>query len=431
MKNIVLLLMILFAAHISTQAQTKVTKTISPINSDLPVVFQKNIKGGVHQIDDLKINAADASGEDIAADLKEMGMLVWDNASAAHYQWNGAWLKVNVIYDWTDAVTAKTGQIFLKEGMLFKALADVLIDANGLDDNDTDPAKDDTNWKSVGDGMGDHVATKTITAKDADIPVLDMKDVKGGYHVVADDAELTALTGNHRKIGMIIWHEANGNHFQYAANGWNRVFVLNLRNNGTVAHMHDLFLDYENSKIYRCITSHTITQAQIDSGVFDEVNWEIVGDGFGKHIAEKNITMGDKGISNDGPTDKLVTDAEAEGLFFDTDGNATFKQNVTIRGDLAIPSDGRLKNHVETIHGALNKIQQLRGVTFQYNNQKKYANGTQYGLIAQELQKQFPTMVKMGPDGYYKVNYLQLTAVLLQAINEQQQMINRLVEESK
>ena len=74
----------------------------------------------------------------------------------------------------------------------------------------------------------------------------------------------------------------------------------------------------------------------------------------------------------------------------------------------------------------LGKIENLRGVRFEFINQRKYALGPQIGVIAQELQKEFPELVMTKPDGYLAVNYSQLTGVLIQAIKEQQQEINML-----
>jgi len=67
----------------------------------------------------------------------------------------------------------------------------------------------------------------------------------------------------------------------------------------------------------------------------------------------------------------------------------------------------------------LDKIEHLRGVEFEYIDQKKYATGPKIGVIAQELLEVFPQMVSTGSDGYLKVDYSQLTGVLIQAVKEQ------------
>jgi len=92
--------------------------------------------------------------------------------------------------------------------------------------------------------------------------------------------------------------------------------------------------------------------------------------------------------------------------------------------DVATASDQRLKANITTLTGVLEKINQLRGVSYVFKDQKKYATGPQVGLIAQELQKVYPELVSKGADGYLGVNYSQLTAVLVQAIKEQQKQIS-------
>ena len=149
----------------------------------------------------------------------------------------------------------------------------------------------------------------------------------------------------------------------------------------------------------------------------------VIGDDMGDHTATENLKIGANYINNNSE-DQTAT---AKGLTFDADGNATFMQDVKINGDFTVPSDARLKDHIQIAQGMLGKISQLNGVSYQYINQNKYAKGTRYGFIAQELKKQFPEMVKQGRDGFYSVDYLQMTAVLLQAIKEQQQMINELM----
>ena len=66
----------------------------------------------------------------------------------------------------------------------------------------------------------------------------------------------------------------------------------------------------------------------------------------------------------------------------------------------------------------------MRGVSFEYKDQNKYAKGRNIGVIAQELQKVYPELVTQGDDGYLAVDYTHLTAILIQAVKEQQEQIN-------
>ena len=152
--------------------------------------------------------------------------------------------------------------------------------------------------------------------------------------------------------------------------------------------------------------------------VFNGVNWEPVGvdpDNLGNHTATEVLKMGAFAINNDGDA--------TEGLTFDVSGNAELMQSLTINKNLYTPSDIRLKTKIATLTNILEKIQSIRGVSYEFKEKNKYASGIQIGLIAQELQIEFPELVTRGNNGYLKVNYTQLTAVLLQAIKEQQLQI--------
>lgn len=140
-----------------------------------------------------------------------------------------------------------------------------------------------------------------------------------------------------------------------------------------------------------------------------------LGDNLGNHTATENIKTGAFSISNDGGAGK--------GLSFDLAGNASYEQDVTVNGNFYTPSDQRLKTNIETLTEALESLDKLQGVRFEYIDQKKYMMGSKIGLIAQELQKVYPEMVSQGSDGFLKVDYTQLSAVLIQAVKEQQQQI--------
>jgi hypothetical protein len=152
--------------------------------------------------------------------------------------------------------------------------------------------------------------------------------------------------------------------------------------------------------------------------VYDGTAWVAAGDNLGNHTATKNIKMVTYAINSDG--------VDGKGLTFETAGNAIFAQDVTVKGNFYTPSDKRLKTNIETLGNALQTIDSMRGVRFEYKDQKRYAKGPKIGVIAQELMKVYPEMVTKGADGFYKVDYTQLSAVLIQAVKEQQQEINQL-----
>ena len=83
-------------------------------------------------------------------------------------------------------------------------------------------------------------------------------------------------------------------------------------------------------------------------------------------------------------------------------------------GDITAFSDESLKKDVSTIEGALDKTKALRGVEF-----TRIADDSKsIGVIAQELEKVLPELVKTGDDGIKSVNYAQITGLLIEAVKE-------------
>ena len=95
--------------------------------------------------------------------------------------------------------------------------------------------------------------------------------------------------------------------------------------------------------------------------------------------------------------------------------------NMTIAGTLTQNSDASLKENVKEIDNALSKVKQLQGVEFnKIGNNKK-----EIGVIAQDVEKVLPELV-LEEDGVKSVAYGNITAVLIEAIKEQQEQIEEL-----
>ena len=91
--------------------------------------------------------------------------------------------------------------------------------------------------------------------------------------------------------------------------------------------------------------------------------------------------------------------------------------NMTVAGEVIANSDIKLKENIEVIPNALEKVYQIRGVTFTRNDQedkeKRHA-----GVIAQEVEKVLPEVVMEGNDGIKSVAYGNLVGLLIEAIKE-------------
>lgn len=109
---------------------------------------------------------------------------------------------------------------------------------------------------------------------------------------------------------------------------------------------------------------------------------------------------------------------------FDVDGYAR------ATGYLAT-SDARFKTDVLPLNSALEKVEQLKGVSYLWNTTKfpgkGFGKSRELGFLAQDIEKVIPVAVITGADGYKMVNYQMLIPVLAEAIKE----VNTKVEDNK
>ncbi|AWK15096.1 tail fiber domain-containing protein [Candidatus Fukatsuia symbiotica] len=92
-------------------------------------------------------------------------------------------------------------------------------------------------------------------------------------------------------------------------------------------------------------------------------------------------------------------------------------------------SDRRIKTNIKPLGPVLDKIQRLQGIYYDWSDHartKDYLKEPQIGLIADELQASFPELVACDQDNFKYVDYGRFTAVLLEAVKQQQQMIAQL-----
>ena len=91
-------------------------------------------------------------------------------------------------------------------------------------------------------------------------------------------------------------------------------------------------------------------------------------------------------------------------------------------------SDERFKKNINTVDNAISKVQELRGVTYDFRTEefvdKNFPEYNQLGFIAQEVEAVIPQVVRTDSEGYKAVDYAKITALLTQAIKEQQDIID-------
>lgn len=88
------------------------------------------------------------------------------------------------------------------------------------------------------------------------------------------------------------------------------------------------------------------------------------------------------------------------------------------------------KRDIKPLEGSLEKVTSLKGVSFTWRKdqypEKGFRDCRQIGLIAQDVEKVLPELVKTDRDGKKSLSYDKLTAVLVEAVKAQQAEIQEL-----
>jgi hypothetical protein len=104
-----------------------------------------------------------------------------------------------------------------------------------------------------------------------------------------------------------------------------------------------------------------------------------------------------------------------------TNGNAWVKGTVTANG-VTLTSDERLKKDIVPLGEAMPLLEKLNGYQYHWKNETWDAS-LQTGLLAQEVEKVLPELVKTDDKGMKSVNYIGLLPYMLEAIKMQQTTI--------
>ena len=139
---------------------------------------------------------------------------------------------------------------------------------------------------------------------------------------------------------------------------------------------------------------------------------------------------------------RIFNTTEANGLIIKENGfiglgNSTPTVRLQVAGDIiansiAGSSDQRFKTNIFPIEKPLQKVLQLRGVTFDWKTKdfpsRMFSENRAVGFIAQEVEQVMPEVVQTEntTEGYKSVQYDKVVALLVEAIKEQQKQIESL-----
>ena len=168
-----------------------------------------------------------------------------------------------------------------------------------------------------------------------------------------------------------------------------------------------------------------VTRLQVDGGSDADLTaysgYVVIGD-----TRSNNLVMDNNEIM-------ARNDGAISTLYLQNDGGALITGGTASKpggGSWSATSDARLKQNIQPYTDGLQQLQQIKPVSFNYNQQSGYDTSKQFiGVLAQELQTVAPYMVgrfnKEGTD-YLNVDNTAMTYMLINAVKEQQQQIEEL-----
>jgi hypothetical protein len=111
---------------------------------------------------------------------------------------------------------------------------------------------------------------------------------------------------------------------------------------------------------------------------------------------------------------------------FDSDGGIYSTGNITAYSDI------RVKENIEVIPNALEKVEQIRGVTFTRNDNTGDTKDKRYaGVIAQEIEQVLPEVVETDEEGIKSVAYGNMVGLLIEAIKQLKEEVEDLKTQLK
>ena len=221
-----------------------------------------------------------------------------------------------------------------------------------------------------------------------------------------------------RQVNMVLSHEGNvgigttspnrqleiygnsSNYFSFSPTEADDTSVDDKTNFGATSMRKQMMMRLNNRTWYWGIINNASNNLGlgVDGGGGDDPDIQCVFQNNGTFWTKNIRTSGNVGIGTTSPGYKL-------------DVNGT----IYASGDVIMFSDERKKTHIEAIPNALEKVLQLRGVTF---NKLDDDNRRHSGVIAQEVEKVLPEVVYTAEDDTKSVAYGNMIGLLIEAIKE-------------
>ena len=174
------------------------------------------------------------------------------------------------------------------------------------------------------------------------------------------------------------------------------------------------------------ITRNAINLATDVTGVLPSANL----DSDTAHLSGTQTFSGAKSFSSAVNIDSTTASTTKTTGALIVDGGVGIAGALNVGGDVVAyaSSDERLKDNIELISNPIEKVQSLKGVTWDWNSnadelQQSLPN---VGVIAQDVEKVLPQLVTDRDNGFKGVDYAKLTGLLIEAVKDQQKQIDEL-----
>ncbi|MCF8278032.1 MAG: tail fiber domain-containing protein [Flavobacteriales bacterium] len=261
------------------------------------------------------------------------------------------------------------------------------------------------------------------------------------------DGTTFSIDAANNRVGMGTSIPYTNLHLEVSSTGFNIPLVLRNKNGGGTTSGATVGIGFANEPSnYGNFFKAAIVHERLGNFGVGSMHFLLdnVGNGTSATMASARMTIqsdGNVGIGDQTPDAKLDVDA-ASGNLLILAQTGTTKAIVDINGNLTITgkfnsngiqevSDARYKKNIEKLNGALSKVMRIEGVTYNWRQdefpERAFGPRTEIGFIAQELEKIYPELVNTNTDGYKSVQYSHMVPVLLEAMKEQQQLIETLM----
>ena len=195
-------------------------------------------------------------------------------------------------------------------------------------------------------------------------------------------------------------------------------------------------------------TSVTFADGDFTGNV--EINGNLIVQGSATELQVSELRVEDKLITiASGSANSLAANGAGIEIDRGSDSNITLTWNhsdsrlqtnddfyvsgtLSATGDIVAyaSSDERLKDNISPIKNPIEKINQISGNSFNWNeNKQDIYKGKDYGVIAQEIESVLPELVVEREDGYKAVKYDKLVSLLIEGIKELSNEVNQLKQQ--